>query len=248
MGIIKTLKRENGPVALIDGDGIIFRQMSSKDALNKDWYDLREDVDDKFHSILDKLGTDRFRIYLTSRTSFRKELYPSYKANRKKVVIPYLSDMYKYTIDQWDAYTMDKLEADDCVSIDALDLRKKKIPYVVVSIDSDLDQIPGRHLNPYYRQHKVQLYDVSGRQAQYNFCSQMILNRSKDGLSGIKGYGPKSLSKIISLGDVDNLQHVYNKYLEVYGQETGKAEYKKHYTLIRLMKTPPDGYELYDNV
>lgn len=248
MAILRDENRANGPVALIDGDGIIFRQMSSKQSLEKDWYDLKEIVDDKFQSILDKLQTDRFRIYLTSRTSFRKELYPSYKAKRKKIVIPYLSDMYQHVYDEWGAYSMDKLEADDCVSIDALDLRSKKIPYVVVSIDSDLDQIPGRHLNPYYRQHKVQLYDVSGRQAQYNFCTQMILNRTKDGLSGIKGHGPKSLDKIITLGDANNVEHVFNKYLEVYGEEQGKLEYKKHYTLIRLMKTPPSGYELYDNV
>jgi 5'-3' exonuclease len=244
--IVKRGDIDQGPAALIDADGIIYRQMSGRDALNQDFYDLTQKVDDKFNTILDRLNTNNFRLYTTSRESYRKKLYPEYKAKRKKQAIPFLGDMYQYVKETWNSYSCPKLEADDCVSIDARDLRKKGIPYVVVSIDGDLDQIPGSHFHPYYRANHVQQYYISPAQAQYVFCTQMILSRPKDGLTGIKGMGEVAAKELLTLGDKDNVKKVHEQYLLKYGKELGEAEFKKHYTLVRLMQTPPDNYELYD--
>jgi 5'-3' exonuclease len=72
----------------------------------------------------------------------------------------------------------------------------------IVSIDKDLDQIPGEHYHPGIRRQQVfirepKFYTITPEQGLYFFYYQLLIGDGSDNIKGAPGIGPKKADKIL---------------------------------------------------
>ncbi|MEE8208392.1 MAG: hypothetical protein V3T88_05505, partial [Nitrosomonadaceae bacterium] len=236
---------------LLDENKKIVGEWDDKRKLNK-WqkendpsllleYDYTEDIEPvsfalssakKFiANMLDYTGCDRTILLLTKGGNcFRHNLatIQKYKGNRDGMSKPYHYDAIRdYYCVYHGAKVYDKWEADDaaCMAlhrgsgIDGVD-------YILSTIDKDLAQQAGRHVNPNKKDEGV--YVINEVEGWYNFYHQMLMGDQADnikGLSGKKGapgIGKAKATKLLApAGDDITLmcQIVYDEYLIRYGDK-----------------------------
>ena len=148
--------------------------------------------------------------YLTGKDNYRHDIAKTqpYKGNRKDAPRPiHLHSLREYLITAWDFRVANGQEADDAIGIHATLTRDNSI---IVSIDKDLDMIPGHHYNPVKKDH----YYVNDKVAIKNFYRQILTGDKVDNIEGLRGIGPKKADKI--LGDFDTDLAMYEAVLKAY--------------------------------
>ena len=178
-------------LALIDADTIYFRAAYK---MNKD--KIKRAIDEQMRSIEGCHFWDGMHVAVKGFGNYRKDLYPQYKANRKRdeELKPYLACGWEYMIEKWNGVEAHGMEADDLVSIWAYEAREDELPFVICGIDKDLKQIPGEH----YNYHKDTWEFIDDDTANLNLMLQCLTGDSGDNIPGIKGIGPKKAEKILS--------------------------------------------------
>lgn len=153
------------------------------------------------------------QLYLTGSGNFREQIatIQPYKGNRTQPKPPFLPDVRQYMLEVWRAHLIDGKEADDAVAIEYL---KDPSNRCIVSIDKDLNQIPGWH----YDYRKQLLYEVSEEQAKKAFWMQVLTGDRTDNIKGIHGLGPKKAEKLLASCTTE-----YQMY------EVAKREYAQAY-------------------
>jgi 5'-3' exonuclease len=200
-------------VALIDGDIVAFRCAATcnNEAFKIAVYRMEDMLDGIFRAIVAK----EYKMYLTGKGSYRKELDPLYKANRKDMVPPiHLSACRDYLASKWNASVTDMIEADDALGIEqCLYLNSKDVSTVICSIDKDLLQIPGKHYN-FLHEKKSKVTELEGLQ---HFYKQLLIGDTSDNIKGIKGIGKVGAGKIVDpLEDEDEM---YKTIREIYNDD-----------------------------
>lgn len=153
-----------------------------------------------------EVGTQDFACFITGEGNFRYGIFPEYKAQRRNVEKPaYLQMLKDHLRDAWGATVSKGCEADDLVGIEAMRDQDREV--IIVSIDKDLNTIPGWHYNP----KKKERYLLSPRDAIRFFYWQLLVGDSADGVKGAKGIGPKKAEKI--------LDNAFNNWMEESGKE-----------------------------
>jgi DNA polymerase-1 len=148
-------------------------------------------------AIKEKLGAKKVVVCISdSSRNFRKEIYPNYKANRdprrKPVALPHLRS---YLAKKYGAKVHDGLEADDVLGILCTHPKKfKGEKPIIVTIDKDLLQIPGRHYNPDKDIKRM----VNLSQGDMQFYTQALTGDSTDNYPGCPGIGPKRALAILT--------------------------------------------------
>jgi 5'-3' exonuclease len=180
----------------------------------------------------------------TCSNSFRKEITPTYKANRKRNNYVWLLRSH-YQING--AIHSDTLEADDLIAIRARELGVYNC--IVVSIDKDLKQIGGYYWSYYKVKSKDMLgefiYDEFGNhvkeykqkaiyfitkdEAEKLFWCQMLVGDGSDNIKGLHRVGEKTAEKILS----DSLVHWFRTARE-YIKRDQKEDFKINYKLLKL--------------
>jgi len=200
-------------LAIIDADSIGFSIASSiwkqqKDDpeyvhTDKDYYQAIELF---LAGIYEDTNATESQLWLTPKESFRKELVPEYKSNRKgKEKPPMLGDVVEVMKQQFDAeYAQDGFEADDEVGQIAKDFwnSEKEDDCVICSIDKDLDTIPGWHYRWGTFNRDSKMYFLTEEEAMHFFWIQVLAGDPGDGIKGIPGIGPKKAEAYL-LGCVD---------------------------------------------
>lgn len=121
--------------------------------------------------------------------TFRYDLFPEYKANRKDIVKPVLlSEMYKKIQKEYHTEIWDNLEADDVLGVLA-----DQGNTCIVSNDKDLKQIETNHMS--LSEPEFIEYSYYGEQF---FLKQCIAGDSTDGYYGVPGIGMKKAEKILN--------------------------------------------------
>jgi len=165
--------------------------------LHADAKEARLRLDSAFAALKDKLNASTMVITLSGPNNWRKEVLPTYKANRKKTRKPVVFFALKeYVRETYKTFEYPQLEADDlCGMLTGNKLWRSKHDKVIVTTDKDLKQIPGYHYNP----HKPEdgIYEVSPEDGHYNFLLQCLTGDAVDGYSGCPGIGPKTAAKIL---------------------------------------------------
>lgn len=128
---------------LIDGDIIIFRLCC---VFNEDDDMSRRMITRTAHKQITELmraaDCDKYILFLTTKTNFRDDLVDDYKANRQDLERPVnLAWAKRWALDDLNTSYHKKLEADDLIGIHSGENT------VVWSLDKDLRQIPGEHLD-----------------------------------------------------------------------------------------------------
>ena len=195
---------------LIDGDTIAYR---SACAVKED-----EPVQNALHNAKTQLENiiDRFdraleySLYLTGSGNYRHELakIQPYKGNRTQPKPQYLEAVRDYMGYAWKAIVVDSREADDALGCEQLKHRDKST--CIVSIDKDLNTIPGWHYNPLRADH----YYVTMSEANKFLYTQILTGDRTDNIRGVDGIGPKKAEKL--LHGLNSEQELYRKCLDVY--------------------------------
>ena len=137
-----------------------------------------------------RFDTDDLLLCWTSRNNFRKTVDPSYKGNRtKRKPCGYLK-LKNWGMDYFESIMIDGLEADDVLGIIATNGTIKQ-PFVLVSPDKDMLQIPVRVYN------LKNEFDVTPEAAIRKVYEQCLCGDQTDGYSGCKGIGPKKANQIL---------------------------------------------------
>lgn len=186
-------------IPLIDGDLVAYRACA---AGSRDGETL-EQVCARFDGLVDEFiwdaagwSTDVYHMYFTGYRNYRKEIIPSYKANRKSSEKPrYLSEVITHAVEHWSAEVCNGYEADDGICMKAYELGLDKV--VIVSADKDFRQIPTTIYSTYDQKTTV----VTEEEAEYNFWKQALTGDSVDNIKGIPGIGPRKAEKILD-GDI----------------------------------------------
>lgn len=199
---------------------------------------------------IEKSGIDinpNFESYITyCRNSIRKRISPYYKSNRKKN--PYVNAMRQRLIEEESVVFDDELEADDLIADRAMELKKQNIDYVIISLDKDLKQIPGKHFD-YYSIKEINpetglkefvryrgLSFTSRFDSYEMLATQMLMGDSGDRIKGLKGVGAVGASKILSgvKRPKQFIKIVYREYINHYSVIDHKQEFMMNLRLVKL--------------
>ena len=173
-------------------------------------------------------------IYLTStdHSNYRYDIAKTkpYKGNRTKRKPIHYDAIRDYLVENHQAQIVFGMEADDSLGIAQMDSSFKASKALmgqtyliqdrstIVTIDKDLDQIPGWHYNFV----KDKRYYVSKRWAYQNFCEQMLKGDAVDNIRGYEGIGPVKARGILNAcksDKVEMIQIVYDLYVTKYDEE-----------------------------
>jgi len=147
-------------------------------------------------------------LALGDRTAnFRKELCPTYKANRTSFPKPpgFLALEGKLRAHAT-VVQAPRLEGDDILGILATQPREEGAA-VIVSIDKDLLQVPGWNYNP----DKDELQEVTPEAGVMRHLTQTLTGDRVDGYPGLPGCGPVKASKILSPPDWGAVRAAFEK-------------------------------------
>lgn len=232
---------------IFDADSLIYAScFKGKDnRLDKD--DLFEtDVDvafDKFTDgfqrclsfLEDKVAVDEVVFCNGSINNFRKNITPTYKANRtakKPEILGALHDLVQFC---YDSVWGDGVETDDVVAtLWAEEVKKNGVDNVIImSLDKDYKQFPCWFYDYNYKNRE--LIKITEEEALNNFYSQMIIGDTADNIKVCKGYGKAYALKLFkdSKSEFSLISKTYRLYKQVYGDEA-RAMFEQSKSLLKL--------------
>ena len=232
---------------IFDADSLIYAScFKGKDnRLDKD--DLFEtDVDvafDKFTDgfqrclsfLEDKVAVDEVVFCNGSINNFRKNITPTYKANRtakKPEILGALHNLVKFS---YDSVWGDGVETDDVVAtLWAEEVKKNGVDNVIImSLDKDYKQFPCWFYDYNYKNRE--LIKITEEEALNNFYSQMIIGDTADNIKVCKGYGKAYALKLFkdSKSEFSLISKTYRLYKQVYGDEA-RAMFEQAKSLLKL--------------
>lgn len=151
--------------------------------------------------VADKLDTQDVLLFLTGANNWRKDILPSYKANRKDTRKPLLLPFIRqFMVDNLGAIIVDTFEADDLLGIEATSTDD----CIIVSEDKDLKTIPAMVYNPQKDDAPVLIPEFT---AAWNHMFQTLTGDSTDGYSGCPKVGPVAAKKILQ--DIDQVEDLW---------------------------------------
>ncbi len=192
---------------LIDSDVLVYKAASSAQT-NLDWGDETSTHLDEAHALRaitaqiielqDTLHGDHIIMAFgdPNGKNWRKDILPTYKANRDPDAKPKLIGFLREFITKtWKTYSRPTLEGDDVLGIlsTAPDLVRGE--RIIVSVDKDFQSIPGLLYNP--GKPALGIRRISLDQADYFHAYQTLIGDSTDGYKGCPGIGPKKATAIL---------------------------------------------------
>lgn len=199
---------------LLDGD-IVAYQIACRNEVSIDWgpdadgvdvvqrsTDMeaaKEQLDREVKRLKKMLGATRVIVCLTDSQNFRKEILPSYKANRKGSIKPaLLGEIRKYFHESQEVFIRPFLEADDVMGILSTMGDNKLITgeRIIVSIDKDMKSVPGLLFNPNHVDRGV--IEISTEQADLEHMRQTLTGDATDGYGGCPGIGKGKVDKVLT--------------------------------------------------
>jgi DNA polymerase-1 len=215
---------------LIDGDILVFQIASDCQSGAVDWgegvysppvADLKEAQGrfrDRVASLKLASGADDVRIALKGQGNFRREVLPTYKANRTNLVPPMLRQpLMDWLLKHPQVVSRPGLEGDDVLGILAT-CRKDGGPnpdVLIWSVDKDLRQIPGNH----WTQAGVEY--VTPEQGDYQHMLQTLTGDATDNYGGCPGVGPVKAQRLLS---DPKYRHPWDAVLAAYSAKGLSAE------------------------
>lgn len=154
-------------------------------------------------------------IALSDHENFRKDLLPTYKANRKGPKPIQYQPIRELLNDNYQTFVMPRLEADDVLGILATHPAYLADPdKIICSIDKDMATLPGT----WWRKPESAPREISEAEADYNWLLQTLTGDSTDGYKGIPGIGPKKAAGI--LGDLETpVDILWSRVVDAYASK-----------------------------
>lgn len=194
---------------LIDGDVVAYQFATAAETpihwgddfwtLHADAKEAKAKMDNFLAGLKEDLEADQLVIALSDRARnyFRKQILPTYKANRDKTRKPIiLKELREHLEIQYESYERPGLEGDDILGILATSNKIVQGEKVIVSIDKDLKTISGLHYNTI--KPELGVYKITEEEADYWHLFQTLVGDSSDGYTGCPGIGPKKAEVLLA--------------------------------------------------
>lgn len=196
------MKETKNKLLVIDADVVLYRsaflceeEIKWADdiwTLQSNFNEAKSIVIHQIDDIKKTLSSDNFVLAFSDRSTFRHDMWPDYKGNRKDKRKPLgISDLKKWMVDTFKSVIMPNLEADDVCGI--LCTRDPENT-VAVSIDKDFGTLPITWYNP----NDDRLRTITPAEANFFHLIQSLTGDSTDGFEGIKGVGPMTAKKLLT--------------------------------------------------
>ncbi len=194
-------------------------------------------------NILEEYKNDHIlAIFDSSRDSFRKTLYPEYKAHRSETpedLIPQF-DLVRQACDAFHIprVELDGYEADDLIASYAKQCSENFEEVVILSSDKDLMQLVVEkiYMMDPMKEKKIDaqaVFEKFGVLPEKVIDVQSLIGDSSDNIPGAPGIGPKTAAELINaFGDLENL--LLN--IDTIKQPSRKKSLSENTELIRLSK------------
>lgn len=217
----------NKHLYLIDGSGYIFRAYHAMPALTRKSDGLPIGAVAGFCNMLYKLlceinsisliekPTHLAIIFDHSRCSFRKEIYPEYKANRLSppddLIIQF--NLIRQAVEAFNICMIEKpgVEADDIIASYATKAANDGAKVNIISSDKDLMQLVSNNIQIYDATKdkiikEAEVIEKWNVKPQQMVDLQALIGDSSDNIPGVKGIGPKGAAKLLEeYGSLDNI-------------------------------------------
>jgi len=164
-------------------------------------------------SLSKQFDTNKFLFCWDSKKSFRKDIYPTYKENRRKEQTPEEQQLYKIAFKQFhelrlkvlpkfgfkNNFIQTGMEADDLIAIITQNYDQE---LVIISADQDLYQLLSPNVSMYSSKGKkltteqsfTEKYDITPKEW---VTVKQVAGCNTDNVKGIKGVGEKTAIKYI---------------------------------------------------
>lgn len=201
-------------VLIIDGDILFYKAACAAQGevdfgdTQVSWADEDEAIRSFDNQVAQIVGRRRFEKILIAKSddqaNFRKELFPDYKANRKKLQKPELLGFIKeYAASEYEVLERKRIEADDIVGIIGSDPNAKVL---MQSADKDLMQVPGFHLVD------GKVVKVEEDEGEMWFLTQTLTGDTIDNYKGCPGIGPKKAAAILDCPPDERWERIVAAY------------------------------------
>ena len=201
---------------IIDGDVLLYQSLP-RDSLSSFPLATETYIRLKEQMIRNTFADEVVLCMSTEGANFRKNEYPSYKAQRKiKEKPPHLFDLKDWAwIHDPDIIGSPKGEADDYMLIEAAKCIKAGETFVIASVDKDLRTIPC----PYYNMLERKIYKIDADYALDFIFEQFITGDAIDGIAGIYGMGPRKTTAYLETFNTnkEKWDGIKSKWREVKG-------------------------------
>ena len=195
------MKETKNKLLLIDGDIILYKAASASEqemrwdddtwTLQTNMAEAKDEVDRRITSITKALKSKNIKVFFSPSHTFRHDMWPSYKANRKDKRKPLgLGELKEWMMEEYDSELYPNIEADDAIGIWATEDPENR---VAVSIDKDFATLPITLYNP----DKDILRVIPKEEADHFHLVQSLMGDTTDGFSGLKGCGPMTAKKLL---------------------------------------------------
>ena len=191
---------------LIDGDIYIYKASAATEKLvNFDGdncfmlgslSEAKEIFAETINSFLEDFKTKEYIIALSDKENFRKDILPTYKANRKNKPKPVQYNFLREWVEEnYKVMCRPRLEGDDILGILATSPVIIKNPNkIIISLDKDMKTLPAR----YYDSGKEERKRITEQEANYNHMLQTLTGDTADNYKGLQGVGKVNTEKIIN--------------------------------------------------
>lgn len=234
-------------ISIIDADYIpylICYNKKNKEGIvehEKTLEEIYKQIDDYIELILIKTKADRYIGYLSPKKTFRNELNPEYKAQRKKSEINFLFEAKLYLKEKYQFKQIENLESDDSCLITE-QLLKDRYNIIIISPDKDIRNTIGNRYNP----NKDEFEFHTKEYCDEYFWTSMIVGDSADNIKGIPKKGEKFAEKLIKeikFSDKLLYEQILSEYILYFGEYRGIEEFYKNYKMLYILREK-DGFEV----
>jgi len=166
--------------------------------LHADLEEAQAEVEKEMDYLLRTLAGAVAYLAFSARRTFRHEINPEYKANRRGKRKPVIfHPLRAWAKTRWPSQEWPLLEADDVLGILAKS-HKLKGPKIVVSDDHDLRTVPCALYQP--RKPELGVQKITYAKARWTHLHQTLTGDSGDNYSGLPGVGPVKATAILKKG------------------------------------------------
>mgnify|MGYP003109308152 FL=1 len=224
-------------VMIVDGDLVIYKITSGlEEAVNwgDDIWTLHADL--AVGKQVFKQNMEWYKNYTKSKEiviafsdklNYRKVLDETYKSYRKKIRKPICySEMVKWVKQNYNFYQLPNLEGDDVIGI--LATQHYKTNNVIISGDKDMRTIPTWHC--FLGDDQIEYVDE--KEADKNFCLQVLTGDQADGYKGCVGVGHVKANRL--LHDKFTINDMWDTVIKEY--ERNKMSFEDAYHQARLAR------------
>ena len=211
--------------ALIDGDIVVYRCAAS--AEHDEVWAACARAQTMIEDILADTEANCYKVYLTGSNNFRRELDPTYKANRPDTRPKHWLAVREFLVTQHGAEVCNGYEADD-----AMGMNQQMTGTIICSIDKDMLQVPGQHWN-FVKKERSHITEQGGLRRLY---TQTLVGDRSDNIFGVAGIGPVKADKVLRSASTED--ELYHRCLELYGGDEKRLRH--NLALLYVWRKPND--------